>query len=306
MQPTSSPNILQLAIKDDSVQSRTIVGAGEHVQSQDGKPTASVLNEVWRKANDVLVLNVEGADVSQNQQWQVFIEETSRYPKHFRAAVQRVTPHAAVYSLYFSSEKQFLADPDVELHKLLPESVFGALVGAAYGAHQGNLAQQKLFQQELKSNPAPTSTGAWKAPVHAFTLHTAYSSPMAERWSFAVQMTNDNATSTRLLLEQLRNGKEWQIGPYDPNEGLGEFGLEALPSAVHMAALSLLVTPCVIGSIFERDIEAGEIADAVVGQRNLASRAPRMSMEQRNALERELEECVGIVKDKQARHDEKS
>lgn len=132
---------------------------------------------------------------------------------------------------------------DVELAKdMLPEAVFGCLLGAATGAREGlamTLARQQRGDEVSGRHLVPRSD--WRAPKFSYTLRTATGSPFAEQWGFAVQEAVRQDGGFRLWVEQQRTGREVYLRLRSDGsiEGLTE--LEQLPAAVHGAGLGMLL-----------------------------------------------------------------
>lgn len=231
--------MLQIKLVDDSHYSRISLGPSFTVQpgEQDGLGGLKQLVErvdnqegAWKLPLNVariLLMN----RVGESSGWQLSVQETATFPKRFRPVVQ-VENKPQIYSLeVLDSFELHFNHPD--LAGVLPESIYGLLIGFAAGA-----TEAKKYIMDALCRQKHESEQVWRAPRFSFSFSTAAGSPFIERWAFAVQESAGEEKQFRLWVEQQRTGKEFLLHYTQAGfDGLTE--IEALPAAVHGAAIGM-------------------------------------------------------------------
>lgn len=232
--------MLQIKLIDDSHYSRVRLGPSFTVQEpdeQDGlgglKQMVEAVNHqesAWKLPRNVAKIQLINR-MGESCIWQLGVQETATYPKRFRPVVQ-VDNKPLLYSLEVldSFELHF---SHADLAGILPESIYGLLIGFAAGATEaGKYIMDALCREKH------TSEQLWRAPRFSFSFSTAAGSPFIERWAFAVQESAAEEKQFRLWVEQQRTGREFLLHYTEAGfDGLAE--IEALPAAVHGAAIGM-------------------------------------------------------------------
>lgn len=235
----------EFTLHDDSHRARVVLGTGFTLQSpaQGIEGIKNLLHHVsavqphWKYTDTLLTLEI----ISQTKgaaRWIIGCEENHGETKEFRAVA---TNHAtdSDYHLQVYDDFRVEGEPH-DLMDILPDSVFGALLGAATGMTE----VKKLLEDTAQALPnmhPETPRSDWRAPRFSFTLQTASGSPFVERWAFAIQESSIRAQRFRVWIEQQRTGKEIQLLLREDGTIEGIHEVEALPAAIHGASLGLLM-----------------------------------------------------------------
>lgn len=195
-------------------------------------------------------------------QWRVLCS----FDEDLRECLAKVTSEEENCTQVLRLADDFTIVSDAELAKdVLPEAVFGCLLGAATGAREGlsmTLARWQRGEDVSGRHMVPRSD--WRAPKFSYTLRTATGSPFAEQWGFAIQEAVRQDGGFRLWVEQQRTGREVYLRLRSDGsiEGLTE--LEQLPAAVHGAGLGMLLAFATVNAhLHQHGSEEHRVAETV-------------------------------------------
>lgn len=239
------PGTGAFTLHDDSHRTRVVLGSGFslHRPAQNIDDIKTLLHHVpaqqaeWEYAHSLMTMDI----LSQSQEksrWIIGCEENI----HDRSAFRVMTTNSAHHTdCHLQLHEDFVVESEPhDLMECVPDSVFGAMLGAATGM----VEVKKLVLDAVKSQyltPQETPRSDWRAPRFSFTLQTAAGSPFVERWAFALQESAIRTRRFRVWIEQQRTGREMQLLLREDGTIEGIHDVETLPAAIHGAALGMLM-----------------------------------------------------------------
>lgn len=256
---THRPATQRFKLHDDSLRSRVMLGASFSMRpAQSGVDgLKNLLRDVpsvqqgWYVTEELMEFQLVSSAAGDSL-WSIGCEESAAFPKSFRA-VARSHKNNMCYHLALRDDFSVICEP-ADLMDSVPDSIFGALLGAAAGMTE--MKRLRLAaEQAVDSLTYDLPRSDWRAPRFSFTLRTATGSPFAERWAFAIQESSERAKRFRIWIEQQRTGKEIQLMQRDDGTVEGLHDVEALPAAIHGAGLGML---CGMGYVLKSPMQAQE------------------------------------------------
>jgi hypothetical protein len=229
---STSAKLASYSFHDDSRHATVMLGP-RFVCSTHGEPAELA----WPVQLPLAEITVQHC-CDEPQTWRIACE----FDEHFQECRAKVTSLVADKSAYLHLTENFALLADVEeLKDVLPESVFGCLLGVAAGAREGLVMSHARKRRDDEPSRHHVPRSDWRAPKFSYTLRTATGSPFAEQWGFAIQEAVRGDGGFRLWVEQQRTGREvyLRLRSNGSIEGLQE--LEQLPAAVHGAGLGTLL-----------------------------------------------------------------
>jgi hypothetical protein len=191
----------------------------------------------WKHSTPLFCMSLS-TQLQKNFQWVIGGEKKYHPTNAYRAFAKNVATDT-MYALQVDENLHIeTAVPDMS--EYMPESAFGALIGAAAGMTD---VQKLLYDADnsVAGNVAEPQRSDWRAPRFCFTLQTASGSPFVEKWAFAIQESTLRSQRFRVWIEQQRTGREIQLLLRDDGTIEGIHDIETLPAAIHGAGLGMLM-----------------------------------------------------------------
>ena len=248
----------------------------------------------WRDAQQVAALRV-ASRLNGTSDWTLAFEESITYPKCYRAVL---TPAAGGEKFRLEVLENFAVLPGrMDLADMLPESLYGVMLGFAAGMTEVQTRLLEAHHRELTQTVSHEARPDWRAPRFSFSLRTATGSPFMERWAFAVQeSTAAKPKLFRLWIEQQRIGREIYVFQRRDGTLEGERDVETLPAGVHGAAIGAVLGMKAVVERLGRAEESGELPTAEPAMPRKTSKD--MMQESREEAEAILEEYMLTIRAK--------